>query len=243
MSGEKEFGARRLQPEDARPAAFPAARSHGFTLIELLVAMAVFAVMAALAYGGLNSIARTRAELGRQSDALRDLMRAVGTLDRDLREAVPRPVLGNVGQAVPALLGTAAGVEFTRVGFANPQAETRANLERVVYELDDHALKRGHYAVLDRAAGTTPELVTLRNSVSDLRLRYLDRSGRWSDTWPPAQASDPNLLPRAVQWRLTTPDYGEIERVVELPSAWPKAASGAVPGGAPSDITPAGGVK
>jgi general secretion pathway protein J len=216
----------------------------GLSLIELLVALAVFSVMAALAYGGLNSIARTRAELGRQGDAFRDLMRAVSTLDRDLREAVPRPVLGNVGQSVPALVGTAGGVEFTRVGFANPQAEARSNLERVVYELDDRALKRGRYAVLDRASSSTPELTTLRSAVTDLRLRYLDRSGRWLDAWPPAQASDPNLLPRAVQWRLTTPDYGEIERVIELASAWPKtAAAGTPPGGAPANITPAGGVR
>jgi general secretion pathway protein J len=214
----------------------------GFTLIELLVALAVFSVMAALAYGGLNSIARTRTELARQGDAFRDLMRAVGTLDRDLNEAVPRPVLGNVGQSVPALVGTASGVEFTRVGFANPQAEPRSNLERVVYAFDDHAFKRGRYAVLDRAANSTPELATLRNAVIDFRLRYLDASGRWSEIWPPAQASDPNLLPRAVKWRLVTTDYGEIERVVELASAWPKTL-GAPQGGAPSNVTPAGGVR
>ena len=222
----------------------PASSRCGFSLIELLVALAVFSVMAALAYGGLNSIARTRGELARQEDAFRDLMRAVGMFDRDLREAVPRPVLGNVGQAVPALIGTAAGVEFTRVGFANPQAEPRANLERVVYELDDNALKRGRYAVLDRAAATMPELTALRADVTDLRLRYLDRSGRWSDTWPLPQAPDPNLLPRAVQWRITTRDYGEIERIVELASAWPKggAAAGAQ-GAAPAGLTPAGGAQ
>jgi len=214
----------------------------GFSLIELLVALAVFSVMAALAYGGLNSIARTRAELGRQEDAFRDLMRAVAMFDRDLREAVPRPVLGNVGQSVPALIGTAAGVEFTRVGFANPQAEARSNLERVTYQLDDHAFKRGRYAVLDRAASTTPELTTLRAGVLDLRLRYLDRSGRWSDAWPLPQATDPNLLPRAVQWRLSTRDYGEIERVIELPSAWPKSGSAGTPQGTvPTGLTPVAG--
>ena len=39
---------------------------RGFSLIELLVAMAVFSIMAALAYGGLNSIARTRGDLAKQ---------------------------------------------------------------------------------------------------------------------------------------------------------------------------------
>ncbi len=59
--------------------------------------MAVFAIMAALAYGGLNSIARTRTELAKQEDAFRDLMRAVGSFDGDLRETVARPIRGSAG--------------------------------------------------------------------------------------------------------------------------------------------------
>ena len=43
-------------------------RPYGFTLVELLVALTVFATMAALAYGGLNSIARTRGDLAKQED-------------------------------------------------------------------------------------------------------------------------------------------------------------------------------
>jgi len=188
----------------------------------------VFAVMAAMAYGGLNAIARTRGELARQQDAFRDLLRTVSTFDRDLREAVPRPVLDSRGQALPALMGGSSTLEFTRLGFANPRAEPRANLERVVYELDAGTLKRGRYPVLDRAAGTLPALSALRGEVSDFRLRYLDRSNRWFDVWPPPQASDPNVPPRAVEWHLTTRDYGEIVRVVELVSSWP--VSGATQG-------------
>ncbi len=35
----------------------------GFTLIEILVALAVFAALAAIAWGALNQIARTRAAI------------------------------------------------------------------------------------------------------------------------------------------------------------------------------------
>ncbi|HZP66226.1 MAG TPA: type II secretion system minor pseudopilin GspJ [Rudaea sp.] len=199
----------------------------GFTLVELLVALAVFAVMAALAYGGLAAIARTRGALAAEEDAFRDLTRAVATFDRDLREAVARPVVGNVGQTLPAFVGGPGAVEFTRLGFANPQAEPRSNLERVLYELDDGTLKRGNYPVLDRAPNTAPALVALRRNATDLRLRYLDHGNRWWDAWPPPQTSDSTLLPRAVEWRLTTRDYGEIVRVVELVSEWPTAAADA----------------
>jgi general secretion pathway protein J len=200
--------------------------ASGFSLIELLVAVTVFSIMAALAYGGLNSIARTRGELARQEDAFRDLMRAVNTLDRDLRQTVARQVLGSVGQTLPAFTGTASGLEFTRLGFANPQAEQRPNLERVLYELDAGALKRGNYPVLDRAPNTAPQITTLRDGVTDFRLRYLDPGNRWFDIWPPPQMTDFTLLPRAVEWHLQTRDYGEIVRVIELVSEWPAAATG-----------------
>jgi general secretion pathway protein J len=159
-------------------------RQRGFSLIELLVALAVFATMAALAYGGLDSIARTRAELGRQQDAFRDLMRGVGLIERDLRQAIARPVRGNYGEPLPALTGNSGHIEFTRTGFANPQAEPRSNLERVLYEFDDDALKRGVYPVLDRAPGTAP---TPRSCAAMSRrfACYLDASNRWGDTWPP----------------------------------------------------------
>jgi general secretion pathway protein J len=202
---------------------------RGFSLIELLVALAVFATMAALAYGGLDSVARTRAELGRQQDALRDLMRGVGLIERDLRQAVSRPVRGNYGEPLPALIGGSGHIEFTRTGFANPLAEPRSNLERVLYEFDDAALKRGIYPVLDRAPATAPKLTTLRSNVDTFRLRYLDASNRWSETWPPqeAAAGAPDLstqLPRAVEFRIGTSDYGEVAGVVELVSSWPSQA-------------------
>jgi general secretion pathway protein J len=203
----------------------------GFSLIELLVALAVFSIMAALAYGGLNSIARTRGELATQEDAFRDLMRAVSTLDRDLRQTVARPVSGSAGQTLPAFTGTASGLEFTRLGFANPQAEARSNLERVLYELDAGALKRGNYPVLDRAPNTAPQIATLRGGVTDFRLRYLALDNRWFDAWPPPQTMDACKLPRAVEWHLQTRDYGEIVRVIELVSAWPAASAA---GGSPS---------
>jgi general secretion pathway protein J len=211
-------------------------RKHsGFTLIELLVALTVFSIMSALAYGGLNSIARTRRELVQHEDAFRNVMRAVAALDRDLREAVARPVRDSFGQQLPAFIGAADHVEFTRLGFANPQAEARSNLERVFYANAAGSLKRGRFPVLDRAPTTTPTLADFDVKIADFRLRYLD-GNRWLDAWPPPQNKDPTLLPRAVQWQLSTQENGEIEGTVELVSAWPAQAAGAplIPTGVPS---------
>lgn len=243
-------GFRRLEhraaeiPRDARPPEsripYPVSRpSSGFTLLELLVALAVFAALAAAAYGGLAQIARTRAALAAQQDRFAAVTRAVGTLERDLRQAVARPVRGNDGALLPALVGRADGVELTRLGFANPRAEPRSNLQRVVHALDNRRLLRGRYAVLDRAPNSAPATATLLDQVDGLRLRYLGRDGVWRERWPATTVTDAaGDMPRAIEFRIVMGDFGEIRRVVELPAPLPPAAPDALPpgstdGGAP----------
>ena len=199
---------------------------RGFSLIELLVALAVFAALAAAAYGGLAEIARARGALAERQDRFAAVVRAVSTVERDLRQAVSRPVRGNArGEPLPALMGAADRIELTRLGFANPRAEPRSNLERVAYLVDAGRLQRGRYAALDRAPGSLPATTMLIDRVDALRLRYLGGDGIWRDAWPPAELSGMPLgtqpiewLPRAIEFRLDTRDVGQLRRVIELPS-------------------------
>lgn len=189
----------------------------GFSLVELLVALAVFAAMAAIAWGGLDSVARTRSALAREEDDLRSLMLAVDSLQRDLRQAVVRPVRGNHGETVAGFVGSSDRLEFSRLGFANPLAERRSNLERVAWTADGARLMRASYPVLDRAAGTQAVPRVLRDKVRSLRLRYLDADRRWVGAWPiPDAGANAAVLPVAIEIRLDTEDYGEIDAIVEL---------------------------
>ena len=206
-------------------------RARAFSLIELLVALAVFAALAAAAYGGLAAIARTRGALAAQQDRFGAVTRAVSALERDLRQAIARPVLGNNGQPLPALVGGSTAIELTRLGYANPLAEPRSHLERVVYASERGTLRRGRYAVLDRAPDSTPLMRDLLERSGELHMRYYGCDQAWHETWPPrglscpALPADPNMwLPRAIEFRFTPTDLGEIRRIVELPSSLPLQA-------------------
>ncbi|MEO7014109.1 MAG: type II secretion system minor pseudopilin GspJ [Dokdonella sp.] len=202
------------------------ARRRGFTLIEILVALVVFAAMAAITWGALGQIARTRNALAVEQDRFATIVRSMSDLERDLRQAIARPLRGNYGEQVPALLGASDHIELSRLGFANPRAEARNNIERVLYALDNASLRRGRYAVLDRAAGSIPESRDLLGQVSEFRLRYLDLDGTWRDQWPPRDAL-PEELPRAIEVRMQLVDFGELRRVVTLPSTIPRKGVGA----------------
>jgi general secretion pathway protein J len=198
-------------------------RAKAFSLLELLVALAVFAALAAAAYGGLAEIARARGAIAERQDRLASIVRAVSTFERDLRQAVSRPVRGGArGAIVPALAGAADRIELTRLGFANPRAEPRSHLERVVYAFDANALQRGRHAVLDRAPDSAPVVVPLLRNVTALRLRYLGADNAWRERWPPSGDDETRALelPRAVEFRITTSDAGELRRIVELPSVF-----------------------
>jgi len=201
-------------------------RAGGFSLVEILVALVVFAAMAAITWGALGQIARTRGVLAAQQDRFADVVRVVGELERDLRQTISRPVRGNYGETLPALLGSGERVELSRVGFANPRAEPRSNIERVAWAVDRQNLQRHRWNVLDRAPGSLPERRDAIDRVGVLRFRYLDADGTWREVWPPRDAR-PEALPRAVEWRLALEDFGELRRVIALPSSMPARATGA----------------
>ena len=210
------------------------AAQRGFTLIEILVSLVIFAAMAAITWGALSQIARARSALANEQDRFAAVVRTMSDLERDLRQGISRPLRGNYGEQLHAVLGTSERVELSRLGFANPRAEPRSNIERVLYAIDNKKLRRGRYSVLDRAAGSVAEWRDMLAEVDELRLRYLDNDGSWRDQWPPRD-SPPETLPRAIEVRLRLDDFGELRRVVGLPSTM--ALQGVGASGSPETST------
>ena len=193
-------------------------RAAGFSLVELLVSVALFAIASGLAYGGLDALVRTRADLQQRSEQLQALQFAVGLLERDVRAALDRPVRDEYGAAQPALLLEPTRLELSRGGHANALAAPRAEIERVGYQLDDGTLQRLRHAVLDRTPGSLPAVEPLLAEVERFALAAWDEGGREHARWPPRGQTG---LPRAIELRLRVAGIGDVRRLLELPAATP----------------------
>jgi general secretion pathway protein J len=130
---------------------------RGFTLLELLVALAVFAVLATLAYGSLGRLLQARDTLTARAEALGRLQRVQALLARDCGALVQRPVRDELGDPEPALRRAPDGsLELTHGAFPNPLDQPRAQLQRVRWQVRDGVLYRDAWPVLDRVPGSRP---------------------------------------------------------------------------------------
>lgn len=200
-------------------------RTRGFTLLELLVALSIFALMAAMAYGGLSSVIRIREQVDASLARTQRLQQAVFRIQSDLEQTAARDIRDEFGDPRPALAAEAAlGLSLTRNGWRNPLDEPRSHLQRVRYRLDQEGrLLRDHWRVLDRAQDSAPVETVLLEDVTRLEWRFLDGGRQWHDRWPPLTADTTpanggdTRLPLAVELRLTTEDRGEIRQLFAIP--------------------------
>jgi general secretion pathway protein J len=207
----------------------------GFTLLEVLLAMAITAMVAVMAYGGLHAAMNAAERHGEQVGRLGEVQTALGWLVRDLRLSVDRPVRDAEGEEQPALRGDAVEeywLELTRTGWGNQRGQRHGSLQRVRYRLDpDGQLWREHWLVLDRIDDDEQDLqrVRLLSGVNRVALRFLDGKagdaasrelgGEWVERWPATRGA--KLLPLAVEVELDIDGFGTVKRVVGLANEQP----------------------
>ncbi len=187
------------------------APQSGFTLLELLVALAIFALMSAMAYGGLQTLLESREHTERAAERFSRLQSTLLFLQQDLSQVMERSTRDELGDREPVFVGadTEYLLQLTRGG-ATGRSET-VSLQRVAYRMEENRLQRVIWPVLDRVQGTEPLVMDLVDGLTDIQIRFLDEE--WQPDWP-GQGGRP--LPRAVEIHLVTDRWGEIRRVFPI---------------------------
>jgi general secretion pathway protein J len=190
-----------------------ASREAGFTLVEVLLALAIFGVIAVLAYRATAALTEGEARLSAEARRWRTLEALFTRFEADIRQAVPRG--SRVGSrvepawlALPADGAGNAALVFTRAGAEFADDPGLAG-QRIGYRLRGHAVEIAYWPRVDNAVEVQPAVYTLADGVSGFRVAYLGRAGAWRDSWPvPGESA----LPRAVRVDLTLDSGEAIER-------------------------------
>ncbi|CAA6808087.1 MAG: Type II secretion system protein GspJ [uncultured Thiotrichaceae bacterium] len=191
----------------------------GFTLIELLIAMAIFAVLAVMAYSGLRTIIATSAGVEKQIVQLEELQRAMTMIEADLRQIVPRAVNTDLGQRKQAFevgQDTSVLIEFTRGGYPNPAGVLRSSLQRIRYSLDDEgSLLRSSWQHVDYTTSVEPQSLVLLTGVESVEWRFLGNNSRWGTSWKTEESRN-SEIPKAIEITLKHARFSEIRRLIPV---------------------------
>ena len=194
----------------------------GFTLVELLVALAIFALLTAFAYRGLNAMLAGREALQRESRKWRDVTLLVGRIERDIVAVLPTrsgvnpsgtpvaPVTSVIddGSARDGLAVIRSGVALQENALAAPQ--------RVAYRKVEDRIERLSWGGVDAAPRDTPVAVPLLAGVSAFDIRFMADNGEWRNTWAPPGSTDMRL-PAAIEVTLQLASGERIVRLFDMP--------------------------
>lgn len=185
---------------------------RGFTLLELLIALAIFSLIAVLAYSGLVSVLRVDAQVAQVTQQLTRLQLTFQRLQQDITQLVHRPIRNEYGDSMPAIQATTQQLEFTRAGWRNPLQQARSQLQRVNYVVEKQTLWRSYWQVLDRTRDSQPQRSALLTEVTGFKLRFLDEQLAWHDEWMSieSQATGKSLQLKAIEINLSITDWGEL---------------------------------
>lgn len=206
----------------------------GFTLLEVLVALSIFALIGVGTNQLLRTVIDTRDATEFRTDQLKNTLRAIGLLERDLSQIVNRPIRNEYGDRVPALqIGYGLyDIEFSRLGWRNPAALPRSNVQRVAYRLNEGELERHYWLILDRAEDSEPRVQKILSGVEDFRIHALSENGETSDNWSGDLVAGNSLsgdlllddpssdsgkaLPIALEVFIQIEEFGEVRKVINL---------------------------
>lgn len=213
-------------------------RRKGFTLIEVLIALGIFSLMSVGAFQLLSSSVNYQQRSEQRVSDFKSVNKMLNLMERDLLQAVDRPVRDDYGDRLEAFVGDSKSIEFTRGGWANRPdlmaavgQPAHATLQRMAYRFDFADDGRGGYQnlwarsrwdVLDRVPSSQPQ-TDLNMVFERVVVRYLSHQKVWSNHWPlssdAVDGEDYSVLPLAVEIEFTLPGFGEVRRLFQVSSS------------------------
>ena len=118
-------------------------RGRGFTLIELLIATTLLAVLALLAWRGLDSVLASRQRIVAASDELRSLTLAFAQLDEDLRKSWPVRLLRLQAPSISFTVSGEQGAVALEMLREASGASEPTQIQRVSWRVRQGVLERG----------------------------------------------------------------------------------------------------
>ena len=203
---------------------------RGFTLIEILVAMAIFTLIGLASTGLLTTVIDSNNLSQERFEKLQLLQRAMVTIERDIQQAVSRPVRANGEKQEIVMAGGEVdgsdddGIGFVRGGWHNPQLMLpRSTLQYVAYRLRDNKLERLYSNYVDNVIGYEPKVRVLLENVESFKVEFLsgnsasstikdDDDIKWNEKY------QDTVLPRAVAIEFVSKDFGMLRREFTLVS-------------------------
>ncbi len=190
-------------------------RNQGFTLLEMLVAVAIFAVMAGIAYSSLNQTVKIGNQVSEAGRRLSELQFALTYFNRDWMQVSPRKIRNQYGDTENQVVLADNSISFTRSGWGNLLQHKRSELQRVQYQLVGKKLLRRHWRSLDQGIGEEPLSTVILSAVESFEIQFIDAEERPISTWPD-EVTRGLGEPIALIMIRNLDDFGEIRRILEF---------------------------
>lgn len=209
-------------------------KNKGFTLIEIMVAIAIFALIAAIAFPALIQFLDIRERVSKKNDSIAALQKTFLFMSRDLSYAVNRLGKDEFGEAADStmLVGDDSVFELT-TSYQDFNLDGSAVPRRVKWLFEDKILYRVQYPVMDPDGDTRVYRQALLEGVKDVEVKVFSiedgrdsESKRWRE-----EARLPNMLKIKVEMekgidyeRAFTMLGGDREDAAEASSNGPNGA-------------------
>lgn len=174
----------------------------GYTLIEILISLFIFSILILMVSQALNSTTTNHEILSKHAKRLLEIQIAFSIINTDFEQIVNKKKLGLKSTLQPVFLSNPDSLEFTHMGYLNPNHEAkRSTLQTVRYLFPGDTLVRQDRPIL--------------TGIQNIHLQFLGPDKKWYSIWPPTQHWA-KTLPIGIRVDCLLKDIGLISRIFIL---------------------------